>query len=93
VRPLLAALCGLLLASATAARADIAGVVPKKLILLDRIAASGKAKALFLAKDAGAHKGTGTDAATIGAQVDVAWGTTRGSFVMPAGAHDGRAAG
>jgi hypothetical protein len=89
VRPILAALCGLLLASATAARADIAGVVPKKLILLDRIAATGKAKAVFIAKDAGAHKGTGTDAATIDAQIDVSWGTTRGSFVMPAGAHDG----
>jgi len=53
VRPILAALCALLLIPAVA-RPDVVGVVPKKLIVLDRMAASGRAKALFIAKDAGA---------------------------------------
>jgi hypothetical protein len=74
---------------AASAAADIVGVVPAKLVLIDKLAAAGKAKAVFVARDGAVHKGAGTDAAAVGARLDVAWGTTRGEFLMPAGAHDG----
>jgi hypothetical protein len=79
----------LVLATASLAYADIAGVVPAKLVVIDKIAASGKAKAIFVARDAGVHKGAGLDTADIATQLEVTWGTTRGTFAMPAGAHDG----
>jgi hypothetical protein len=89
VRAIGLTLCGFVLTCTSLAHADIAGIVPTKLVLLDRIAASGKAKAIFVAQDVGVHKGAGVDAGAIATRLEVSWGGTRGTFVMPAGAHDG----
>jgi hypothetical protein len=82
---------GGLLAGAVQA-ADI-GVVPKKLIVVDKLSAASKAKLVYVSKDqaAGITKGTGTDVAQIDVRFDVAYdvGSVAGSFTLPAGASNG----
>jgi hypothetical protein len=60
---------------------------------VDKLAAGGKAKVVYVSKDRGAGitKGTGTDAAQIGVRFDVAYGngSTAGAFTLPAGALSG----
>jgi len=65
--------------------ADI-GVTGLKLIVLDKLAAASKAKAVFVVKDPGIDKGTGTDAATISGSMNIQYDTSSGSFAMPSGA-------
>src|SRR5262245_13285823 len=60
-------------------------IVGLKLIVVDKIAASDKAKAVFVAKDPGVSKGTGTDAAQIEATLDIAYDAVSGTFLMPQG--------
>jgi hypothetical protein len=83
---LLGALCvsGL----ARPALATNVGVVPKKLIVVDKLVAATKAKAVFVAKDAAVTKGPGTDVEQISVQFDVAYGngSAAGAFTLPAGA-------
>lgn len=78
---------------ATAARATDIGVAPTKLIIVDKLAAAGKAKAVFVAKDGAVDKGMGTDVGDISAQFDVKYagasGNASGKFLLPAGASDG----
>jgi Protein of unknown function (DUF1566) len=56
-----------------------------KLIVVDQTATTGKAKAVFVAKDLGIAKGTGTDPTQISATLDVAYLGTSGLFTMPQG--------
>jgi len=74
------------LTAGPAMAADI-GVVGLKLIILDKLAAASKAKMVFVTKDVAVTKGTGTDASTISAQLDISGTTGPGSFVMPAGSN------
>lgn len=74
------------LVTASAVSAGTTGVVPKKLVLIEK---NGKGKAVFLAVDPAATKGAGSDPAAIAARLDVAWDATAGAFVMPLGASDG----
>jgi hypothetical protein len=69
-----------LIFSTTATAATI-GVIPKKLIVVDKLTAAGKAKVVYVSKDqaSGITKGTGTDAAQISVQFDVVYGSAAGS--------------
>jgi hypothetical protein len=71
-------------AAGAAGAADI-GIVGLKLIILDKNAAASKAKVVFVAKDPGIDKGTGTDATDISAQMDVSGTTSPGVLLMPQG--------
>ena len=55
-----------------------------KLIVVDKTVA-GKAKAVFVAKDGGVTKGTGTDPNQIEATLDIAYDAVSGTFGMPQG--------
>lgn len=73
-------------AFAGAANAADIGVVGLKLIVLDKLAAASKAKAVLVIKDGGIDKGTGTDATQISGSMRVAYDTSAGEFLMPSGA-------
>lgn len=68
-------------------------VRPTKLIVVDKVAATGKAKVVYLSKDqmAGIDKGPGTDLGAVSARFDLAYDSASGGFVAPAGASDGTA--
>ena len=87
----IATIACILLAGAAPA-ADIA-VIPKKLIVVDKLAAAGKAKLVYVSKDqaAGITKGGGTDVGQIDVRFDASYdaGSVAGSFTLPAGASDG----
>jgi len=74
-------------------RAAEIGVTPSKLVVIDKLSASGKAKAVYVAKDAAVDKGAGADEADIGAELVVTYSgasaTARGGFRLPKGASDG----
>jgi cysteine-rich repeat protein len=76
--------------SIQAKAADI-GVVPTKLIVIDKLAAAGKAKTVFVAKDPGVTKGTGTDVNDISVEVKIAYPglTETGSFTLSEGESNG----
>ena len=63
------------------------GVQAKKLIMLDKLAASGKAKVAFVVKDAGVTKGPGTDVEDISARLLIEYipGSVGGAFNISAG--------
>jgi len=73
------------------AQAANIGVVPTKMIVVDKLAAASKAKAIFVAKDAAVDKGTGTDVADISVTFDFGYDDASGRFVLPAGESDGTA--
>jgi len=79
--------------TAAGSHAANVGIVPTKLIVIDKLSASSKAKAVFVAKDAAVTKGTGTDVGAISVQVKTAYTdySEIGSFILPAGASDGTA--
>jgi hypothetical protein len=79
-----------LIFSTTATAATI-GVIPKKLIVVDKLTAASKAKVVYVSKDqaSGITKGTGTDAAQISVQFDVVYGSAAGSFTLPQGVSNG----
>ena len=56
-----------------------------KLIVVDKSVLAGKAKAVFVAKDAAISKGSGTNPAQIEAVLHVAYDATSGAFLMPQG--------
>lgn len=86
-RALLSALLASALLSTTgAAQTTRVGITAKKLIVLDALAAAGRAKTVFVSTDAGIAKAGGTDVNDIGAHVEIVYGSTRGSFVVPRGA-------
>jgi hypothetical protein len=66
-------------------------VAARKLIVVDRVAAVGKAKVVFVAKDAAVTKGAGLDPEQIGVQVTVAYasGAATGVVTIPAGIANG----
>ena len=84
-RALMGAVVVLATCTVGTARAVDVPIPALKLIIVDKTAAAGKAKAVFVAKDASIAKGTGTDPMQIEATLDVAYDAVRGSFVMPAG--------
>ncbi|HWP65640.1 MAG TPA: hypothetical protein VNO26_06995 [Candidatus Limnocylindria bacterium] len=74
-------------APAAARAADEVGVAGLKLIIVDKMAATGKAKAVFVAKDPAIGKGSGTDTAAIDANLSFFYTDrpdVRGGFLMPA---------
>src|SRR5262245_52959347 len=73
-----------LVGSAGAADVPIVGL---KLVVVDKITAASKAKAVFVAKDGAISKGSGTDVAAIDATLHVAYDGVGGTFVMPQGAN------
>jgi cysteine-rich repeat protein len=72
--------------------ADI-GVAAKKLVIVDKVVAAGKAKAVFVAADPAVTKGSGTDENAIGVELFLGYqgalAPASGSFAVPAGASDG----
>jgi Regulator of Chromosome Condensation (RCC1) repeat protein len=58
-----------------------------KLIVVDKVASAGRAKVVFVAKDAVITKGPGTDSAQIDAKMHVAFDAVDGRFDMPQGAN------
>lgn len=68
-----------------AAVADDHPVVGLKLIVVDKVSASGTAKVVFVTKDAAVTKGAATDPTQISATLYVAYDTAFGRFEMPAG--------
>jgi hypothetical protein len=90
VHLILVSLCALLMAGTSVARADSAGVVPKKLVLIHRSTLTGpRQKLLLLARDANIHKGAAADVAAVSARLDISWNGMTGSFLMSAGGYDG----
>ena len=75
----------LLAAGGTVARATDIPVIGLKLIIVDKTASSGTAKAVFVAKDTQVAKGTGTDPSLISAELGVAYDSVEGSFEMQIG--------
>jgi hypothetical protein len=82
----MAAAAGMTFAASSAMAVDIS-VVPLKLIIVDKIVASGTAKAVFVVKDPAVTKGPGTNVAAISSQLDVSYDATSGSFVNPSGSN------
>jgi hypothetical protein len=74
--------------------ADI-GVIPKRLIVVDKMSAARTAKLVYVSTDqaAGITKGSDTDASQISVQFDVVYGNgnAAGAFTLAAGASDGTA--
>lgn len=88
-RPLAVAALATCLAPAAARAADEVGVAGLKLIIVDKMAATGTAKAVFVAKDPAIGKGTDGDAGLLDANLSFFYTDRRdvnGGFVMPAGA-------
>jgi hypothetical protein len=75
-----------LVATATAAAATDIPVGALKLIMVDKMAASGSAKTSFVIKDGAVTKGVGEDTSNIFAEMGVAYDSNNGSFQMPMGA-------
>jgi hypothetical protein len=79
--------------AAALVHADDIGVIPTKLIVVDKLAAAGRAKLVYVSKDqaAGITKGTGTDVGQISIRFDVIYGNGggAGAFTLPAGAGNG----
>jgi hypothetical protein len=61
------------------------GVSAKKYIVIDKLTAAGKAKTVYVAKDSGATKGSGTDVNGISVDFKGTYRSTAGAFVLPAG--------
>jgi hypothetical protein len=78
---------GLVLGGAGLAGAADVPITGLKLIVVDKLAASSSAKAVFVAKDPGITKGLGTNAAAIEATLDIAYDSASGQFVMPQGSN------
>jgi hypothetical protein len=74
----------------TVMAADIP-VTPTKLIVVDKLSSAGKAKVVFVAKDAGATKGAGADVDQISVQLDMVYdnGNAAGAFAVPARSGNG----
>ena len=84
------AIAGLIAGGACKAGAADIGVVPTKLIVLDKLSAADKSKGVFVAKDAAVDKGPGTDPATISAQLQMSYDNgvdpaVDGAFQAPQG--------
>jgi len=85
----------LLAASYAGAHGDAldVSVTAKKLIILDKTAAAGRAKVVFVAKDGAIEKGPGELLTAVSVDFDFAYhgpgGSVGGSFTLPAGASDG----
>lgn len=82
----------LALASLLTAGPALAATVPvtaTKLIVVDKTTAVGKAKSVFVSKDAGATKGPGSNVDTIAVRLDVTYDSASGAFIVPPGASDG----
>src|SRR5262245_60766608 len=75
----------LLLGAATAARATDIPVTGLKLVVIDKTVAPGSAKAVFVAKDPSVTKGSGDSLIFLGADLGIAYDTTRAAFYMPSG--------
>jgi hypothetical protein len=67
------------------------GVTSNKLVVVDKLASSSKAKFAYVSKDqaAGITKGTGTNVGTISATFSFAYDSAGGAFTLPAGESDG----
>lgn len=81
----LAVAAGMTFTASKALAVDIP-VIPLKLIIVDKLVASGSAKAVFVVKDPAVTKGPGTNVAVILSQLDVSYDAESGSFVNPSGA-------
>jgi cysteine-rich repeat protein len=86
------ALAALVAGGAAKALAADVGVVPTKLIVVDKITASGTSKAVFVAKDSAISKGAGTDTSLINASLQMTYdnGTdpaVSGAFLAPSGSN------
>jgi hypothetical protein len=73
-------------AASKALAVDIS-VAGKKLIIVDKTASTGAAKAVYVVKDPNVTKGTATDVATISSQLDIYYGASHGTWVNPSGAN------
>lgn len=62
------------------------GVVGRALVIHDRFSV-GSVKVTFVTKDALVSKGSGTDAASIDAELQVSYDSAAGAFLMPQGAN------
>jgi hypothetical protein len=77
---------GMVVGAGIAHAADVS-VVGKKLVIVDKVTLASKAKAVFVCKDPGVTKGTGTDPAQISAELDVSYDSASGSFLAPQGSN------
>jgi hypothetical protein len=75
-----------MIAAGVAHAADIP-VASKKLIIVDKTVLATKAKAVFVAKDPAITKGSGTDPAQIGGELDVSYDSASGVFLAPQGSN------
>jgi len=71
--------------SASKAMATDISIVPLKLIIVDKVASTGIAKVVFVAKDTNVSKGTATNVAAISSQIDISYDAEEGSFTNPSG--------
>lgn len=69
------------------ARAADIPITGRKLIVVDKTVAAGKAKAVFVSKDPLVTKGAETDPAQIEETLEIGYDTEYGAFLMPQGGH------
>jgi hypothetical protein len=81
-----ALLAVVLTSTVSSTRAVDRPVVGTKLVVIDKVAVSGRAKTVFLARDGMVSPGAGMDSTDIEASLDVAYDGAHGTFVMPPGA-------
>jgi len=75
---------GVIVGAGLASAADIS-IAGKKLVVVDKIVAATKAKAVFVAKDPAVTKGSGIDPAQLDAELDVSYDSASGVFLAPQG--------
>src|SRR5262245_1074718 len=75
------------------ATAQDIGIVSKKLVIVDKIVAAGKAKTVYVASDPAVTKGSGTDVGSISLELATSYqsalGPTTGTFAANVGAFNG----
>ena len=65
------------------------GVSARKLIVVDKISAAGRAKVVYVSKDTAIHKGTAESTEDIGVSFSFGYDSVSGGFIVPTGALTG----
>jgi hypothetical protein len=68
-----------------AARAADISIAGRKLVIVDKLNATGRAKVVFVATHPGVTKGSGTNQAQISVQLDLSYDSASGAFLGPQG--------
>ncbi len=85
----LSVLAGLFLVASDGWGQEKIGVSARKLVVIDKLATSAKAKVVYAAEDPAVTKGAAADVDNISALLTISYAATSGSFLIPPGSYDG----